>query len=402
LVETVTVRAETVTDDIMGYGTARADRAVILSAEVSASVRRLVPRVEPDPTGSGELLEIELEEGVEVRAGQLLIELDDRQYQEELTRATRMAAADTAQLEQLGVEEANIRKLAVIADAETKIARDEVNRLSDLFESGQAGKREFDLARMVWHRADRDGQSLRNQLALLGPRRAQIEASRAARQAETALARLNIERCRILSPFAAWVDSLDVEAGEQVQFGSQLMRLVALDRIEVPIELPISARTRARPDANCRLELESLSRVGWPGKVTRLSPSVDQRSRTFRAYVEVDNTGRSPSDALLPGTYVSAVVQGPTLRDALLVPRTAVVGSNKIYILNGASAHARSVEIQRFIQDRAVLTGEIQDGDRVIVSNLDRLADGMPVLTESSVTDSRPSATEVARDVGEK
>ena len=56
----------------------------------------------------------------------------------------------------------------------------------------------------------------------------------------------------------------------------------------------------------------------------------------------------------------------------------------RIFVLNGAEAHVRQVEVKRYIKDRAVLAGDIHDGDQVIISNLDRLADGMAVSVEDS------------------
>ncbi len=362
VVETIRVVRETVRDEVVGYGSARADRRAVLTAEVSAPVRRLADG---------------LEEGVAVKQGELLIELDDREFQQQLTRATKLAAADAAAIEQLTVEEKNVQKLIAINEGEEKVARDEVARIANLFESGQAAKREYDLVRMVWYRADKDLQSLKNQLALLAPRRAQLDASRAARLAETELARLDVERCRIVAPFDGRVDELSTEMGEHVQPGRELLRIVALDRIEVPIELAASAGPRVHVGDTCRLALESLPDVHWEGKVARLSPSVDSRSRTFRAYIDVDNAEQDPP--LQPGYFVIAVVEGLLIKDALLVPRVAVLEGGRVFVVNESRAHVRRVEVQRYVKDRAIVTGEIQADDRVIVTNLDKLSDGVDV-----------------------
>ncbi|MCH8146829.1 MAG: DUF3362 domain-containing protein, partial [Planctomycetes bacterium] len=55
--------------------------------------------------------------------------------------------------------------------------------------------------------------------------------------------------------------------------------------------------------------------------------SADPRSRTFRAYVEVDNAKQV--QPLLPGYFVTAVVEGPRITDALLVPRIAILDGGK-------------------------------------------------------------------------
>lgn len=388
LVDTVRLRRETVDDEIIGYGSARADQAAVLTAEVAAAVKRLVPVTAP---GAAEA--VALEEGVQVARGTLLIELDDREYRQRLTRATELATAAAADRTRLGIEEQNTQRLLGIADGESKVARDELRRVSGLFENDQASKREYDLVRLTWYQADRARQSLANQVLLFAPRRTQLDALRAARAAEVELARLDLERCRIAAPFTGYIERLGVEVGVRVQPGVELLRIVSLDRIEIPIELPVSARPRIADAAICTLRMESLPEVSWSGTIARFGPVADTRSRTFRAYVEVDNSRRPVK--LQPGFFVSATVKGRPIRDVFLVPRTAIVDGTHIFIANdsangnGSVAHRRRIIVVRTVKDRAVIESGVADGDpeavriaeddRVIISNLDRLADGVRV-----------------------
>ncbi len=246
LVQVVEIQPETVRDEIVGYGSARADHAVVLTAQVAAPVKRLVKQA---GDAGGAL--VELEEGVAVPLGGLLIELDVREFDLQYKRTTQLAAADEAELAELDVQEENVGKLIEIAKGEEKVASDEVARLSGLFEVNQASKREYDFARRTWYRADRDLQDLRNRLTTLDPRRARTRAARDMHRADIELAQLNIDRCSIRAPFAARIDRLSVEQGQAVQRGTELVRLVAPDRVEIPIEVPVSSRPNVRVGAEC-------------------------------------------------------------------------------------------------------------------------------------------------------
>ena len=81
---------------------------------------------------------------------------------------------------------------------------------------------------------------------------------------------------------------------------------------------------------------------------------------------------------LLPGTFVRAEVRGPVYPDRILVPRGAF-REGRVLVVEQAKARARSVTPQLFIEDRAMISGDLRSGDRVILSHLDKLADGSPV-----------------------
>ena len=83
---------------------------------------------------------------------------------------------------------------------------------------------------------------------------------------------------------------------------------------------------------------------------------------------------------MLPGYFLRAEVEGPMLENALVVPRDIIV-QGVVYVVNDDHAHLRNVNVERFIGDRAVVTGELKDGDQIILTNLDLLHEGAAVRT---------------------
>ncbi len=345
---------------LRAFGTATANRHAVIGCEVNGEV---VLRPES------------LEPGVRVSTGDVLLRIDDRDYLAQRERARSLLAADKATLASLDIEERNTERLIETAREEWQLAEREYNRVRELLESEASNPRELDAARVTVQRARRTLQGLENELALIPQRRARQQATVDLRRAELSTAELNLERCTITAPFDGAIDTVRVELGEQVAPGQQLLTLLEPRWIEVPLELPVSQRADVQPGAAVQLRLESSPDAVWHGTVARIGPTADAALRTFSLYVEVDNeTHDSP---LMPGVFVEAEIDGPTLIDALLVPRGAV-RRGRAFVCADRTARERTVRILRNIRADAAIDG-LDPGDVVITSNLDVLYDGAPV-----------------------
>ena len=380
LVRVLPVTSSDVGQQFVGYGSARAERDVLLAAELSGVIVAVTPG---------------LNDGVSVNAGELLVRIDDRRHKQQFKRAEAVVAGLTAQAEQLDIEKTNIDRLASIARQEVDVNREEMRRLAELFEKELASKKEVDFARLAYQQSRRVLQTLSNRLNLIPPRSAALQAKRSAAIADAELARLDIDRCRITAPFSGVVDRLAVHIGDHVLPGSEILRLVDLSLIEIPIELPSSVRANVEAGMRCRLEADSMPGVVWKGSISRVGPAADVRSRTFPAYVEVNNEDQTTP--LTPGYFVTAHVEGPTLRQVIAVPRGSILRTGStgfrsgrtgvddlVFVVNDHRAHTRAIRVERYIGEQAIVTGDLHPGDKLIVSNLDVLKDGKSVRVELS------------------
>ncbi|MFQ5591715.1 MAG: efflux RND transporter periplasmic adaptor subunit [Phycisphaerae bacterium] len=375
VVDAVLVSREDVTEWLVGYGSAVSNHTASLTAEVAATV---VERVNNIETGSVAV------------AGQPLVRLDAREYRRSLERVQALAEADQASIDELSAEARALEELRKTAEHELAVAAAERRRVADLYERHLAATKEFDFANLAYQQARRILQGYEMELAKLGPRRARLEASKRSREAEAALAALNVERCVVAAPFSGSIDALFVDQGDHVAPGSPVLTLIDPSDLEVAVQLPASVYDRVEAGAPCILDCESMPATSWKGQVARKAPSVDEQTRTFSVYVEVDNSKqRSP---LVPGTFVRARVRGHDVEKSILVPRGAVRDGRVLVAADGV-ARARSVSIVHVIGDRAVVRGDIREGDHVIVSHLGQLEDGSPVrLHASQPAPSSPAA----------
>ena len=378
IVDTVKLESRTVTERLVGYGTALADRSAWITAQVA-----------------GEIVAISesLRSGARVSADEVLLRIDAREYEHDRDKARAQLAADEAQLARIVIEEQNTQRLLAIATTELEIAEREYQRVLELFEAQQTARREVDIARQAYEATRRATQTLENTLAVLPQQKAAVEAGRDEHRADLSLAELQLERCVLRAPFDGRVDAVAVDYGERVAPGQRLFAVLDPDLIELPVELPVSAANRVEVGANCTLALDSDPARGWRGRIARIAPSADAMNRTFAAFVEVDN--RQQAWPLLPGTFVRAVIDGAVLESVLLVPRGCVL-NERVFICEDGIARRMAVRVEQQLFDESVIQG-VRPGQIVITSNLDALFDGRRVQAREALSGAAGSA-EMAAD----
>ncbi len=174
---------------------------------------------------------------------------------------------------------------------------------------------------------------------------------------------------------------MNVEVGDWLGPGSVVATLIDSARVEIGIQLPAAVYDRAKVGAACQVWSESMPDVRWRGRVARIAPFVDERTRTFAAYVEVDNAEQD--QPCVPGTFVRAEVAGPRHDRVLAVPRGAI-RDDAVLVAQDGKAQLRSIVPGRFVADRVIVTGEIAAGDVLILSHLSQLRGGSPIRLEAA------------------
>lgn len=313
-VTTIPAPRQRVTRAWEGFGSV----AALDQADVPAEVGGRVVEVPPD-----------VRHGRAVRRGQLLVRLDESDYRLQAAAALQQAQQVRAQMDRLDIEEAALRERMKLEQEDEKISQGELDRLLLLQDRNVTNQREIDLARRALIRTQQQVLGYREQIDSLPARRRQLEAQWLGQQETLALAELSLKRCRIESPIDGVLEQIDVHPGEWVTPGRRLVHVVNLDRVEVRLRLPTSAREDLQIGQPVRVTARGSDRAG---RVTRISPVDDPATRTVTVFAEVDqqaaaqqwNAGARPQDLLWPGTFAAGRVSGAVERDRLLVPRRSV------------------------------------------------------------------------------
>jgi multidrug resistance efflux pump len=367
-----------------GFGTAVAMDSADVPAEVSAVIGE-VP---------GEIVV-----GAAVERGQLLVRLDNTDFQRQVEITTQRIADIDAQLEQLDVEQESLTRRVELAEETTRLAERELERVRQALARGAAKELEADRAAQALTISQRTETLAREQLNKVGPRRSQLQAQRMGFEAQLSLAQRNVDRCTVRSPLAGVLSVVDVEAGESLVQGQRVARVVNLARIEVPLQLPASARPTIAVGDEVRLHAAGAVPLAWSGQVARVSPEDDEVTRTVTVYVEVLQDPVNPR-LLAPGKFVQGEVVSHLAEARWVVPRRAVQ-SDRILMIDDGVIVSRPVAVDFEIHydlpalglpddQWVVLRDELRSGDLIVINASRTLPDGLAV---QPVVAGRDSAT---------
>jgi len=307
-----------------GFGAARAMDSADVPARIASIVVEVPERVEP---------------GERIRRGDLLIRLDAEDYEQQLERVVRTQREVDAQLEQIDIEKEAWRERVSIAETELEIAQRDLGRVRRLYEAGDAQEFELDQATQAVQAAQRVLTSAKEELQKVTPRRMRLEAQREALEADRRLAEINMERATVESPIDGVIEAVDVDVGERVNPGERVARVVGLDRIEVPIRLPSSARGAVQVGDDAVVRSAGAGGHEWSGRIARVSPA-DDESRTFAVYIVVEQDPLMPN-LLAPGKYLEGLVRSSRTELATVVPRRVIEDDEVLLVRDGKLARRR-------------------------------------------------------------
>ena len=210
-------------------------------------------------------------------------------------------------------------------------------------------------------------------------------------------AELDLSRTEVLAPFAGLVRGEQVDPGQFVSRGAAIARLYAVDYVEV--RLPIADQQLAYLDippmqrgeldaANAPEVMLSANFAGqrykWRGTIVRTEAEIDMRSRMVNAVARVQTTDdayNNPEYVPPPvGLFVEAEIQGRSADNVVIVPRSVIRNGNQVLVVDEDDRlRFRTVSIARIYGDDAYIDGGLQKGERVCLTVLQAVTDGMRV-----------------------
>ena len=199
-------------------------------------------------------------------------------------------------------------------------------------------------------------------------------------QKALSLAQKKLTDTDIKAPFKGAVQKRMVALGEYVSPGKQLYSLIATDPIKLRCPMPERFVPLAKVGMPVHLTVDARPGAGYTGNITRIAPALDESSRTLLIEAEVAN----PDGALKPG-FFAHVTMNLGHDTALFVPAGAVLryaGVARVFVIERGVVHAREVTTGAAVGDRIEITSGLKEGERVAASNVDRLADGTPIVAK--------------------
>ena len=253
----------------------------------------------------------------------------------------------------------------------------------------------------------------------LATRELQVQEARAAfAAAEAALekAERDLDRTQIRAPFAGRIRQKIVDVGQFVTRGIAVAHIFAVDYVEVRLPIPDSQLAYLDLPINYRGDTEQQTgpevmlyadfagkQHSWRGRIIRVEGEIDPVSRMVHAIAQVDDPyGRGEGEEPMPlaiGLFVDAEIKGETIENAIVVPRSAIRDNGLVFIVDDENRlRFREVDVVRVGRGTAVIASGLEPADRICVSILDAVTDGMKVRTAGSAKEPAADETEARTD----
>ena len=355
------------------------DVAPVLSSQIQRVIRSqglVYPKQQAAivPKITAPIKKVYVQKGARVKAGQLLIELENA----DLAGAAResQAAYQAAQATYETTARATVPQDAQKAELDLQAAKTAADAAQAVFESRQRLFREGAIAQKDVNEAEVNFTQARNQYEMAQKRlddlrkfgndqaikNATAQRDQAKARQDSADAQLSYSR--LTSPIDGVVTDLPLYAGETPQSGSPVVTVMDLSQV--------IARTHIAPAEASELKLgDDANLIGSDnvpiaGKVTQISPALDPSNTTVEVWLQAAN----PEDRLKPGTSVRVELIARTVPSTLIIPQTALLtsgsGATSVVVIDPDNTpHRKSVTTGIRDAGKVQITDGLESGQRV-------------------------------------
>ncbi|MGE0446537.1 MAG: efflux RND transporter periplasmic adaptor subunit [Vicinamibacterales bacterium] len=293
------------------------------------------------PQVEGILRQIFVKAGDRVRAGQPLAQIDPDRQQASLTAAQAQQAA---------------------READVAYAQQQLARMQKLFEAGAVSRAELE-------QAEAAAKTAQAQLEALGS---------LIREEQVQLAYYRVD-----APAAGVVGEIPVRQGDRVTPSTEITTIDAAQGLEAYIQVPLERSAALRTGLDVEL-LDASGAVIGTERISFVAPRAGDATQSVLAKAAITR----PMPGLRVQQYVRARVIW-TNEPRLTVPMVAVSRIAGQYFLftvqdgeQGTIARQTPVSVGELVEDEYIVTSGLKEGDRVVVTNMQKLMDGAPVAVQ--------------------
>ncbi len=203
-----------------------------------------------------------------------------------------------------------------------------------------------------------------------------------------------IAKKTIRAPFSGRLGIRQVDLGQQLQSGQEIVSLQTLDPIYLNFSLPQQNLAKLSTGLTVRITSDAFPNRSVEGRLTTISPEIDSDTRNIRLQATLDN----PDTILRPGMFVEAKVVLPAPKETLIIPATAVLYapySDSVFLIEEqpeeSNGEAGLVLRQQFVRlgekrgDFVAVQSGLEPGQRLASSGVFKLRNGQQVIIDNTL-----------------
>jgi membrane fusion protein (multidrug efflux system) len=220
--------------------------------------------------------------------------------------------------------------------------------------------------------------------------RSQLDNARAQADQQAAL----VAKKTIRAPFSGRLGIRQIDVGQYLAAGANIVTLQALDPLYADFSLPQQDLSKTRVGQPITLTTNAFPDVKFEGKITAINPKVDPGTRNFAVEASLAN----PDHKLAPGMFGTVAVELPQQQNVITLPQTAITYNpygDTVYVIEDKGKDGKG-NPKLIAQQRFVTTGEtrgdqveiekgVKVGDQVVTSGQIKLRNGSPVTINNKV-----------------
>lgn len=368
-VDTVIARAGDYQPVFTVYGEIVARRSVDLRSLVAGQVVSVSPLLKP---------------GARVAKGEALVGIDRFDYEGALREARANLDEAEARLAEsragIALEESRLER----AREQRDLALKDIERIRSLKASGSATDKQLEDRELVLSQraatVDQTEISITAKKAQLRQQEAVLERLRW----KVDLAERNLEHTVLIAPFDGIVRSAQVEAGKMVSANDVAVSLYEEGNLEARFTLSDDryARISAQQPGLIGSVIEIVPSLGGGGTaiqatVDRLGADIENTRGGVQVYARLD--GERDTGALRPGAFVEVRVPDRVFAGQFRLPETAIHDNDTVYAVVDGRLAARAVSISAWDGEHAIVAGDLNDGDEILVTRIAEIGEGLRV-----------------------
>jgi len=332
--------------------------------------------------GDGLLTKVRVQSGDRVKPGQLLVEMDRRDFLVGHLQASADVDDIRAQISEQELKyQANLKALAQ-EKALLKLAQNEVQRVERLKNKNLSSESALSAANEMLGKQQLAMIAKQLEVDRYNSTTRQLSARLARARARVQQTQLALDRSKIEAGFEGVIAEVAVAEGDRVRGGDMLVSLYALDSLQVRASLPARYQNEIQQALKAGVELHANAELsGHPVQLTLLRLAGEASLSGIDAYFSIDQGGAG----LRMGNLLKLDLQRPLQSGVIAVPFTSIYGNNRVFVLREGRMESIDVEAVGQLdnsQGRSSLlirSELIQPGDQIITTHLPNAVDGLKV-----------------------